>query len=66
MRTSGQSVQVSNMELHGYNLNGISRHRESFQQLHHKSGRKLGLALIANDDLIASILNRNGLVTGHG
>jgi putative transposase len=43
MRTSGQSVQVSNMELHGYNLNGISRHRESFQQLHHKSGRKLGL-----------------------
>jgi len=33
------------MELHGYNLNGISRHRESFQQLHHKSGRKLGLDL---------------------
>jgi len=24
------------------------------------------LVLIANDDLIASILNRNGLVTGHG
>ena len=24
------------------------------------------LALIANDDLIAGILNRNGLVTGHG
>jgi hypothetical protein len=26
------------MELHGYNLNGISQHRESFQQLRHKSG----------------------------
>jgi hypothetical protein len=24
------------------------------------------LVLIANDDLIAGILNRNGLVTGHG
>ena len=24
------------------------------------------LALIANDDVIAGILNRNGLVTGHG
>jgi len=36
------------MELHGYNLNGISQHRESFQQLHHKSGGKLGQKIAAS------------------
>ena len=37
------SVQVSNMILHGYDLDGLSRYRESFQQLHRKGSRKLGL-----------------------
>ena len=31
------------MILHGYDLDGFSRYRESFQQLHRKSGGKLGL-----------------------
>jgi hypothetical protein len=37
------------MILHGYDLDEISRHRESFQQLHRKSDGKLGLvqALLA-------------------
>ena len=43
MRTSGVKVQVSIMILHGCGPDGRSRHCESFQQLHRKSSRKLGL-----------------------
>ena len=32
------------MKLHGYDLDGLSRYRASFQQLHRKGSRKLGLA----------------------
>jgi hypothetical protein len=30
------------MKLHGYDLDGLSRYRASFQQLHRKGSRKLG------------------------
>ena len=43
MSTSGDRVQVSNMILHGYDLDGFRRYRESFQELHRKGSGKLGL-----------------------
>src|SRR5271165_1199025 len=44
MSISGRAVQVSNMRLHGYDLEGFSQGCESFQQLHRKGRGKLGLA----------------------
>src|SRR5271165_7135127 len=43
MSISGRAVQVSNMRLHGYDLEGFSQGCESFQQLHRKGRGKLGL-----------------------
>jgi hypothetical protein len=43
MSISGAEVQVQNMRLHGYDLEGFSQHCESFQQLHRKGRGKLGL-----------------------
>ena len=45
MSTSDAGVQVPNIRLHGYDLEGFSRHCESFQQLHRKGSRKLGLMI---------------------
>ena len=41
--TSGHSVQVPNMILHGYDLDASSRLCESFQQLQRESAGKLGV-----------------------
>ena len=41
--TSGRSVQVLNMILHGYDLDATSRLSEFFQQLQRESAGKLGL-----------------------
>lgn len=43
MSTSNRAVQVSNIILHGYVLDGPSAYRESFQRFAPNARRKLGL-----------------------
>jgi hypothetical protein len=51
------------MKLHGYDLDGLSRYRASFQQLHRKGSRKLGLGadcLVSFDKQAVNLLTARG------
>ena len=48
MSIPGAEVQVPNMRLHGYDLEGFSQHCELFQQLHRKGRGKLGFIVAAS------------------